>query len=175
MELIEIKVRNGINVVSGRDLHEFLEVETRSDHWINRLIEKYDFVEGEEWRAYVQKRPHASGRDYEQTDNLLMIDTAKEISMVQNNEKGKQARRYFIEVEKGRQSQLTSIEIIHRDNFTSLQRKCEIQERKISFMERQLNDIQKFITWQKKDQEVRERVENEKHAEMKRLVELFLH
>ena len=47
-ELIKIEVRNGQQLASGRELHKFLEVGTRYDTWINRIIEKYNFIENKD-------------------------------------------------------------------------------------------------------------------------------
>lgn len=99
-ELIPIHNNDGAQAVMGRDLHKFLEVTTRYNDWIGRLIEKYGFVEGQD---YVLKNEYvrgSNGREYEQANHILTLDLAKEISMVQNNDKGRQARRYFIECER---------------------------------------------------------------------------
>lgn len=82
-------------LVDARELHEFLEVGDRFDQWIQRRIEKYGFVENLDFCTVLCETP---GRP--RTDYILKLDTAKEISMVENNSKGRLARRYFIEVEK---------------------------------------------------------------------------
>ncbi|MBC8059301.1 MAG: antA/AntB antirepressor family protein [Clostridiaceae bacterium] len=87
-------------LVNGRDLHEFLEVGTKFTDWIKERIEKYGFVENEDFFTTSEKREVANGGFKMVVEYLLKLDTAKEISMVQNNEKGSQARKYFIEVEK---------------------------------------------------------------------------
>lgn len=97
-ELIKIEERNGEQLVSGRELHEFLEVKTRFDIWFDRMVE-YGFIENTDYIAYVQKSTHANNREYTQTDYGLKLSMAKEISMIQRNEKGKQAREYFIKCE----------------------------------------------------------------------------
>lgn len=99
-ELIKIaKDENGNSVVSGRDLHEFLEVNTQYTIWFERMKE-YGFVENTDFVALNQKRLTAQGNKVAYTDHALTLDMAKEISMIQRTEKGKQARQYFIEVEK---------------------------------------------------------------------------
>lgn len=99
-ELIKItKDDNGNSVVSGRDLHEFLEVNTQYTIWFERMKE-YGFVENTDFVALNQKRLTAQGNKVAYTDHALTLDMAKEISMIQRTEKGKQARQYFIEVEK---------------------------------------------------------------------------
>lgn len=89
----------GNTVVSGRDLHEFLEVGTQYTKWLDRMVD-YGFVEGSDYVAISQKRLTAQGNETTYTDHAMTLDMAKEISMIQRTERGKQARQYFIEVEK---------------------------------------------------------------------------
>ncbi len=91
---------NGEIIVSGRELHEFLEVGTRYDTWFERMI-GYGFVEGVDYVEIAEKvDAQKRARTYEQVNHALKLDMAKELSMIQRNEKGKQARQYFIEIEK---------------------------------------------------------------------------
>ncbi|GEC92131.1 phage antirepressor KilAC domain-containing protein [Brevibacillus brevis] len=92
---------NGNLLVSGRDLHEFLEVGTRYDIWFDRMKE-YGFVENVDFILVVQKRSTNNPKNpvTEFTDHHIKIEMAKEISMIQRNEKGKQARQYFLELER---------------------------------------------------------------------------
>lgn len=85
-------------IISGRELHEFLEVETPYHIWFPRMVE-YGFTENVDFIGFEQKctKPHG-GRP--STDHAIKIDMAKEIAMIQRSEKGKQARQYFIQVEK---------------------------------------------------------------------------
>ena len=94
-ELIKI---NSNNTVSGRELHKFLEIGTRFDKWFIRMCE-YGFNENDDFIRVAQKCPTLGGT---QTiiDYAFTLDMAKEISMLQRTEKGKQARTYFINCEK---------------------------------------------------------------------------
>ena len=94
---------NKDQVVSGRELHEFLEVKTPYHIWFERMAE-YGFTENVDFIGFEQKSSKLGGRP--SVDHALKIDMAKEISMIQRNEKGKQARQYFIEVEKELKQQL---------------------------------------------------------------------
>ncbi|QOS92528.1 phage antirepressor KilAC domain-containing protein [Peribacillus sp. JNUCC41] len=86
-------------LVSGRDLHEFLESKERYSKWFNRMLE-YGFTENIDF-TYGQKSTVVNnGAVRVLDDHFLMIDMAKEISMIQRTVKGKQARRYFLELEK---------------------------------------------------------------------------
>ena len=90
---------NDEQLVSGRELHKFLEVKTRYSIWFDRMSE-YGFTEDIDYTAVVQKRTTAQGNQTEYIDHAMKLDMAKEVSMIQRNEKGKQARQYFLEVEK---------------------------------------------------------------------------
>ncbi|USI66751.1 antA/AntB antirepressor family protein [Lactococcus petauri] len=90
---------NNDQVVSGRELHEFLEVGTAYKDWFPRML-KYGFVENIDFVAIAQKRATAQGNQTEYIDHALKLDMAKEISMIQRTAKGKEARQYFIQVEK---------------------------------------------------------------------------
>ena len=98
-EIIKItQDENGNSVVSGRDLHEFLEVNTPYTQWFERMV-GYGFTENVDFIGLSQKSEKPIGGRPQQ-DHALTLDMAKEISMIQRTEKGKQARQYFIEVEK---------------------------------------------------------------------------
>lgn len=84
-------------IVDGRELHDFLEVGARFNDWVVRQINKYGFVEGEDFYSVLSKTTEG-GRP--RTDYVFKLDVAKELAMVENNSKGREARRYFIEVEK---------------------------------------------------------------------------
>ena len=83
-------------IVSARDLHQFLEVGTEFRHWFPRMAE-YGFSEDVDYTPVIFEHPQ-NGQPT--TDYALKLDTAKEISMIQRNERGKEARQYFISVEK---------------------------------------------------------------------------
>ena len=99
-ELIKISTDTaGHRAVSGRELHEFLGIETRYNDWFSRMVE-YGFVENQDFEAITQKRVTAQGNETTFADHAISIDMAKEICMIQRTDKGKEARRYFIECER---------------------------------------------------------------------------
>jgi len=101
-ELIRVNYDNDTPTVSGRELHEFLEVETPYRIWFPRMCE-YGFNETVDFNPYKNVRVENEGnREVKRTmtDHQLTIEMAKEICMLQRNDKGKQARTYFIELEK---------------------------------------------------------------------------
>lgn len=95
-ELIKITEQNGRQAVSARELHKFLESAERFSKWFERMI-SYGFIENIDYQGCTFWDALAN---QELTDYALTIDTAKEISMLQRSEKGKQARQYFIDCEK---------------------------------------------------------------------------
>jgi phage anti-repressor protein len=97
MELIKISQNaDGQSVVSARDLHAFLEVQTRFNDWIERRIKEYELKENQDFvKIYSKLSKTKPASDY-----ALMLNTAKELAMVESNDKGKQARQYFIDCEK---------------------------------------------------------------------------
>lgn len=97
--IIRIEERNGQQAVSARELHCFLESKRQFADWIKERIEKYGLIENVDFQVFHDfvKNPNG-GRPL--TEYALTVDAAKELSMVEGNDKGKQARRYFIEAEK---------------------------------------------------------------------------
>ena len=91
-ELIKISQVEGKRAVNARDLHQFLEVQSKFADWFRNRVEKYGFEETFDFVS-VSKSLENGGR---QIDYFVTIEMAKELSMVENNEKGQQARRYFI-------------------------------------------------------------------------------
>nr|DAS84402.1 MAG TPA: KilAC domain protein [Caudoviricetes sp.] len=87
---------NGEVRISGRQLHMFLEVQTRYNDWFARMCE-YGFAEGEDYYSNLSKTSELGGRPA--IDHLMTLSMAKELAMLQRTEKGKEARRYFIRIE----------------------------------------------------------------------------
>lgn len=108
-----------VPTVSGRELHEALEVKDRYTQWFTRMCE-YGFVEGEDYFTILGNRSDGkAGKP--RTDHQLTIDTAKEICMLQRTETGRTIRKYFIETEKQYKQQ--------SDNTFLLQRQNELEKR----------------------------------------------
>lgn len=95
-ELIKVDFSGERPAVSARELHEFLEVGTHFKDWFPRMCE-YGFAEGEDYTLLIFEHPqnHQPTKDF-----AISIDMAKEICMIQRNEKGKLARQYFLQLEK---------------------------------------------------------------------------
>lgn len=100
MNLIPINVsKNDEQYVSGRDLHMFLEIETPYPKWFNRMCE-YGFVENLDYRVTDKKVHNSNGGRQILTEHEITIEMAKQLCMLARNEKGREAREYFIAVEK---------------------------------------------------------------------------
>ncbi|OHO67084.1 hypothetical protein HMPREF2692_06905 [Corynebacterium sp. HMSC036D03] len=96
-ELIPIQDRDGIQAVMGRDLHAFLGIGKDYTTWFKDMT-AYGFVAGQDFSPISGNTSPAGGRP--RIDHIVSLDMAKEISMIQRTEKGKQARQYFIECER---------------------------------------------------------------------------
>ncbi len=86
----------GESVVYGSELHKVLEVKSNYREWVNRRLDECDAIEGIDFQGVEISTP--SGQHSK--EHIIKLDTAKEMAMLERNEKGKQVRRYFIEVEK---------------------------------------------------------------------------
>ena len=102
-ELIKLQPQtingNAIETVSARELHSFLESKQDFSTWIKNRIEKYEFVENQDF-IKLRKKMELSKTGQVAIEYYVSVGMAKELAMVENNEKGKQARKYFIECEK---------------------------------------------------------------------------
>tara|TARA_R110001592_G_C13052773_1_gene740303 strand:+ start:435 stop:1262 length:828 start_codon:yes stop_codon:yes gene_type:complete len=85
---------------SAKRLHDFLEIGRDFSTWIKSRIKQYGFESGINYLIESRSPISGSGNRGCQKDYFLTLDMAKELAMVERNEKGRQARRYFIECEK---------------------------------------------------------------------------
>ncbi|KMT32940.1 phage antirepressor KilAC domain-containing protein [Melissococcus plutonius] len=101
-ELIKMhENEEGKVLVSGRELHGFLQIKTAYTRWFDRMRE-YGFGESIDFTVIAKnvKDDSAFGGKRKLIDHAITLDMAKEISMIQRTDKGKQARQYFLQVEK---------------------------------------------------------------------------
>ena len=95
-ELVMVSVNeNNEPVIDGRELHKFLQVNSNYTTWFKRMCE-YGFSEDVDF--FPKMEESIGGRPA--VNHVLTLDMAKEIAMVQRNERGKLARQHFIEIEK---------------------------------------------------------------------------
>ena len=110
-ELIKITEHNGQRAVSARELYQVLGSKRQFADWIKERIEKYGFIENQDYQVFhdfVKRDTGGSTRK----EYALSIDMAKEIAMVEGNERGRQVRQYFIRCERElRQAALPSYQI----------------------------------------------------------------
>lgn len=103
IEVSELVNETGdVMTVDGRKLHMFLEVGTEYSHWITRMF-GYGFTEGQDFNSVKFDGVRIEGnRNVKRNliNHLLTIDMAKEICMLQRNDKGKEARQYFLQIER---------------------------------------------------------------------------
>ena len=113
-ELLPNGEKNGQKAFNARDLHSFLQVGKDFSTWIKNRIDKYDFIEGKDFQTlYLDyqgnllniRLPQNGDSENQQVSKIeyaLSISMAKELSMIENNERGKQARKYFIACEENK-------------------------------------------------------------------------
>ena len=120
------------NSVNSRDIYEYLEVETAYTTWFNRAVEKYDFIEGQDFISFLKE---SSGGRPEKIF-VVTIDMAKELCMVSNTPKGKETRKYFIAVEKeaNKPKVMTLEDIVHQSGL--------LVQAKVAELENKLNAIE---------------------------------
>lgn len=97
-EIIKIEDHNGKRAVNARELHEFLESKQEFANWIKSRIKQYGFIENQDYCSFDKIVKRDNGATVRK-EYALSIDMAKELSMVENNEKGRIARKYFIACE----------------------------------------------------------------------------
>ena len=126
MDLIKVTEENGEQLVSARELHKFLEITERFNNWFERQLQ-YGFEENVDFTGC--KFFNTLARQ-ELQDHAMKLDMAKEVSMIQRNEKGKQARQYFLEVEKA-----------WNDPDMIIKRAMDLQARKIIQLETKVDEL----------------------------------
>lgn len=141
MELIRVETNENMEaVVSGRELHEKLGIETRYNDWIKRMIE-YGFTENVDFITKIeltQKREGSRMVERNLEDHVIKLDMAKEICMIQRNEKGKMFRQYFIQIEKEYNSPERTIQralLYSQAQVKRLEAKIEEDRPRVSFAE----------------------------------------
>ncbi|VEJ45989.1 antA/AntB antirepressor family protein [Bartonella vinsonii] len=86
-----------VPTVNARELHAFLQSKQDFSTWIKKRIMAYAFLDGQDFIRFHKK---VEANNAIAVEYHLTLDMAKELAMVERNEKGKQARQYFIECER---------------------------------------------------------------------------
>jgi len=129
-ELVKVTTNEqGQQLVSGRELHEVLEIGTPFKKWIDRMID-YGFQENIDFTTmdiFVQRENSNLGNKMK--DYILTLDMAKHIAMVQRSEIGMKVRNYFIECEKQLKNQKPQLTPMQQCALTILDDKADGVER----------------------------------------------
>ena len=115
-------------LVNARDLHGFLEVGKDFSNWIRARLNEYGFVENLDYILFSPNLAKTPGR--RRKDYHLTLDTAKELAMVERNEKGRQIRRYFIECEKRLRQQETKVEKVLSGFMPAIMEAIKLEDKK---------------------------------------------
>ena len=99
---------NAVETVSARELHAFLEVGRDFSTWIKDRISKYEFVENTDYITLTKTGELENKGLQGRIEYFITLDMAKQLAMVENNEQGLKARRYFIECEKQLHEQIAN-------------------------------------------------------------------
>lgn len=137
--------------LSARELHEFLEIGTEFRKWFPRMCE-YGFTENIDYQRVSQKCPTLGGMQ-EVVDYQITIDMAKEIAMLQRNERGKRARQYFLELER----KWNSPEYV-------MQRALQISQKRIEALENNNKRLENEVAV--KDQQIQEMLPHENYYQL---------
>lgn len=135
--------QNEVNekIVDARELHEFLEVGKDFTSWIKSKLTKYGFEEGLDY--YVTFTKTGERKNVTKHDYKLKMDTAKEIAMVENNDKGRQVRKYFIEVEKRYSLKpMTNLQMLQ-----SMVNQMVVQEEKLLAIENKMTETKDKVIY----------------------------
>ena len=101
-ELIKVEVKNDTQVVSARELHKGLEIAQRFSRWVSNNWDMFE--EGVDYVGCTLSTPfnskHPDGKQQELQDYVITIDMAKQLAMMVRSERGKQYRKYFLELER---------------------------------------------------------------------------
>ena len=84
-----------VQLCNARELHSFLEIQTRYNDWVKNRINEYGFIQDEDYLVITERTNGRPRKEY-----LITLDMGKELGMVERNERGRQIRKYFIECER---------------------------------------------------------------------------
>lgn len=143
-ELIKTITRDdGTIAVSGRELHDFLEVDTPYTQWFDRMID-YGFTQNIDFKGLSQKSEKPIG-GRPRIDHVMTLDMAKEVAMIQRTDRGKQARQYFIEIDKQAHHDMTGLSPATRAAVAATQA-LAAQERRLNRVDAKVNAISDIVS-----------------------------
>lgn len=140
-ELIKTFTRDdGTIAVSGRELYKFLEVNDNYTDWFKRMTD-YGFTENVDFASLSEKSDKPTG-GRPRTDHVMTLDMAKEVAMIQRTNKGKQARQYFISVEK-RYKQLAALPRTPEEKLALTMEVANRSAEKVMKLDNRVTDLEK--------------------------------
>ncbi len=89
-----------VQLCNARDLHAYLQISKDFSSWIKDRILQYEFNDGVDYLELSPELGKTTKDGHPSKNYHLTLDMAKELAMVENNEQGKVARRYFIELDR---------------------------------------------------------------------------
>ncbi|MCT2893953.1 antA/AntB antirepressor family protein [Lacticaseibacillus paracasei] len=141
-ELIKTITRDdGTIAVSGRELHDFLKVGKDFSSWFKDMAE-YGFEVGKDFSPISVKTPNG-GRP--RIEYVMTLDMAKEVAMIQRTDRGKQARQYFIEIDKQAHRDMTGLSPATRAAVAATQA-LAAQERRLNRVDAKVDAISDIVS-----------------------------
>ena len=150
-ELIKVEVNDKMEqVVSARELHKGLEISKKFSAWSKQITE--NFLEGVDFtrepKGYLVKVNNGAVREYD--DYVITVSAAKELAMMSKSEKGKQYRKYFLELERKwndpQEVVKRGYEILKNENIKLKIENNNIKKEKLA-IEQQYNEAKPKITY----------------------------
>lgn len=142
-EMFKLKYDEDRITISARELHEFLEIETPFMKWFKRMCE-YGFIESIDYEEVMDKKVQNPLGGRPSTDFQITIEMGKEIAMIQRSEKGKEARAYFIKLEKywntPEQVMARALQIANKTIMSMQQKNAKLLET-VSIQEQQITEM----------------------------------
>ena len=127
-EIIPIESKNGQQAVNARHLYQWLEIKRDFSNWIKTQFNRCDLMENVDYQVFTLKGENLLG-GRPSIEYALSLNAAKEISMMSQTEKGKQARRYFIECERiAKQKYTPALPTTYKEALTQLLAQVEHNE-----------------------------------------------
>jgi anti-repressor protein len=146
---------NQEKLVNARELHEFLEVGKDFTTWIRDRIKQYEFVENQDFIILTNFGENPKG-GRPKKEFIFKLYPAKEIAMIENNKKGREVRRYFIDIEKKYKNQINTLFDIAIKNI----------DKRLNVMEKILNNTVKIMDNINKDISVIKYIQSSRNLKM---------
>lgn len=151
-----------VQLCNARELHTFLEIQTRYNDWIKNRINEYGFIQDEDYFIITERTNGRPRKEYH-----ITLDMGKELGMVERNERGRQIRQYFIRCERTlkalQQPQQLALPTLNNDfkqamikilNYASqyevfqraiCTKRGEAQQRQIEFFFSEISDKESYL------------------------------